>query len=70
MNFKIKRASYYGYYKEEPQPIPQAVKSEDGVTWEVEIGTVEELMAMIDQCGIQFIIGKENSIIIYDDYME
>ena len=37
---------------------------------EIEINTLEELMALIKECGDDLIISEDREILVYDDYIE
>lgn len=64
MKFKICRASDWSSDK---APIDGAVK--EGSDWTIEIGTLEELLALQVRAGADLIVNSY-SIWIYDDYME
>jgi hypothetical protein len=71
MKFKISRASSWS---NENPPTPAAIfirKEEWGdSTWEIEINSMEELMALISKEGDLIISGDNPNIIIYDAYVE
>ncbi len=52
----------------ERQPSRSAVK--DGIWWYVEIGTLDDLMALIAEVKCELVVGDEPRITIYDDYIE
>lgn len=72
MKFKISRASDWNRVK---APVEEAVCINPTETrkyrkhWEIEINTLEELIALSDREDTQLIIDKEN-ITVYDDYVE
>lgn len=68
MRFQIHRASQTRSIFDAVAPIEGAIKKADR-GWEVEIETLDDLLALYDRAKADLIVDRQ-SIWIYDDYME
>lgn len=66
MRFEIDRASAPVIPRPSQRPVEGAVL--DGENWFIEIGTLDELMALIAKEGT--VILRDDGLTIYDDYVE
>jgi hypothetical protein len=66
MRFAIRRVSWWA---NDPDNSPCASAIWDGEQWYVELGTLEDLMASIDESGDNLIVSRDE-IEIYDGYNE
>lgn len=76
MLFKITKASYYTNewsfnerLKDENKPCTNAVLN-DAKEWVVEIDTLEDLLAIRNEVSEELVIGLNDTITVYDDFME
>lgn len=72
MLFKITKASSPGFH-EDNKPCKNAFAHtyETGEkVWVIEINTVEELTALRDEVNEELVIGLNNWITVYDDFIE
>ena len=76
MLFKITKASYYTNewsfnerLKDENKPCKNAVLN-DTKEWVIEIDTLEDLLAICNEVSEELVIGLNNTITVYDDFME
>jgi hypothetical protein len=60
----VKNAIFVGIEGEESKIGP------DVSHWKIEINTIEELIALRDEVKEDLVVTKQNSIIIYDGYLE
>ena len=80
MLFKITKASYFTNelafeerFKEENKPCKNAILKtyENGVKeWIIEVNTLEDLLALRKEVNEELIIGLNDTITIYDDFIE
>ena len=80
MLFKITKASYFTNewtfkerFKEENKPCKNAVLKTYGngvEEWTVEINTLEDLLALRKEVNEELVIGLNDTITIYDDFIE
>lgn len=80
MSFKITKASYFTNewsfserFKEENKPCKNAflkVYENGNKEWVVEINTLEELIALRKEVNEELVIGLNDTITIYDDFIE
>ena len=73
MKFRIAKASEYCVFKEDSKPCEKAFIHEYPTgekVWMVEINTLEELMALRQEVNEELIIGLNNWITVYDDFVE
>lgn len=68
MRFKIASARYYNDIVKEYPIIKEFNYTEQNQT--IEINTIEDLIKLRDKLGIPLIIELDNTITIYDDYIE
>lgn len=76
MLFKITKASYYTNewsfnerLKDENKPCKNAVFN-NAKEWVVEIDTLEDLLAIRNEVSEELVIGLNDTITVYDDFME
>lgn len=76
MLFKITKASYYTNewsfnerLKDANKPCKNAVLN-DAKEWVVEINTLEDLLAIRNEVSEELVIGLNDTITVYDDFME
>lgn len=76
MLFKITKASYYTNewsfnerLKDVNKPCKNAVLN-DAKEWVVEINTLEDLLAIRNEVSEELVIGLNDTITVYDDFME
>lgn len=76
MLFKITKASYYTNewsfnerLKDENKPCKNAVLN-DAKEWVVVIDTLEDLLAIRNEVSEELVIGLNDTITVYDDFME
>lgn len=80
MVFKITKASYFTNewafserFKEENKPCKNAfikVYENNTKEWVVELNTLEELIALRDEVNEELVIGLNNTITVYNDFIE
>jgi len=72
MQLKISRASSRSPYKDKPcqRAILAEVDKHGYHNWEVNINTLEELLELQKEVGDMILFQHDNSITIYDDYVE
>lgn len=77
MLFKITKTSYYTNewsfnerFKEENKPCDKAIFDAMAKEWVVEIKTLEDLLSIRKEVNEELIIGLNNRITIYDDFIE
>lgn len=72
MKFTITHARHWGRC---PEPPVEGASQNQNKEWEINIGSVEELLKVAEQTGYDLIISIDNpnhlpEITIYDDYVE
>lgn len=77
MLFKITKASYYTNewsfnerFKEENKPSDKAVFDAETKEWVVEINTLEDLLSLRNEVNEELVIGLNDRITVYDDFIE
>lgn len=77
MLFKITKASYFTNewsfnerFKEENKPCNKAVFDAKTKEWVVEINTLEDLLDIRNEVNEELVIGLNDRITVYDDFIE
>lgn len=75
MTYNIYRTTYIYYSKlKDNKPCEKAYKGEPDrwgdIQWYIDIDSLDDIQALIDEVGEDIIIKKDGEIEIYDDYRE
>ena len=66
--FRVDRASSRSWIRPEKPPCAGAVM--DAGKWFVELADLPALLAFVASVGSDVIVGEDESLLIYDDYVE